>query len=274
MNSMDSNKEKQLNEVKCPFCNNMISSNVTFCPKCGNKVDSVLQKKNEGRCPFCNGKINSDMEFCPNCGHKIESKKPQQKKTSGRNHVLLLWIGICFFVFIAIMLSISDNNNNDKKRTDENTIQEVEQPDSIQTEIIEKTNITFEELQKLEEYEGFKVRNMLVGYIQPSAFQWCLYIRISFENDTNKNLKPRNIEFTNVRFRLDNKILGSTFFSAHVKSDEDIMPGMILNAEAEKLLVATSMPKEKAFIDLLNSDGELIITIPVPNKRLGNELGL
>ena len=58
---MDSNEGKQLNEVKCPFCNNSIDKNVTFCPKCGNKVDSILQKEEEGKCPFCNGKINSDM---------------------------------------------------------------------------------------------------------------------------------------------------------------------------------------------------------------------
>ena len=126
MNGMDSNEEKQLNEVKCPFCNNLIDKNVTFCPKCGNKVDSILQKEKEGKCPFCNGEISSDMEFCPNCGHKIEKKKPQQKKTSssGRNLVLLLWIGAFFFIFIAIIRSISDNNKEEATHK-ESTIQYV-----------------------------------------------------------------------------------------------------------------------------------------------------
>lgn len=271
---MDSHEGKQLNEVKCPFCNSMIDPNVTFCPKCGNKVDSILQKKEEGKCPFCNGKISSDMEFYPNCGHKIESKKLQQKETSGRNLVLLLWIGICFFVFIAIIFSISDNNNNNKKRTDKNAIQEVEQPDSIQTVIIEKTNITFEELQELEKYEGFKVRNILVGYIQPSIYHWCLYIRISFENDKNFNLKSRSIRFTTARFRLGNKILGSSYLNTNTKSEEDILPGMLLNAEAQEILATTQMPKENAFVDLLDDDGRLIITISVPNKDIGGELSL
>lgn len=121
---MDAKEEKQTEQVKCPFCNNFVDSNMTFCPKCGNRIDFALRKRvqEKTKCSYCNGKINENMEYCPNCGHKIENKKPQQGKTSGRNLALLLWIGAFFFIFIVIIRSISNNNNKEVTTYKESTI--------------------------------------------------------------------------------------------------------------------------------------------------------
>ena len=62
--------------IKCPYCGEVLSSDMRFCTSCGTKLESVEEKVVEpvrqSFCTNCGSKIEPDALFCENCGHKID----------------------------------------------------------------------------------------------------------------------------------------------------------------------------------------------------------
>ena len=54
------------NLVECLNCKSKISSQVKFCPECGNKIELLKPKF----CEECGSSMKSGTKFCPNCGKK------------------------------------------------------------------------------------------------------------------------------------------------------------------------------------------------------------
>ena len=60
--------------IKCAECNNEVSDQASFCPKCGAPVagSAPIKKVEEIRdgidCPFCGEHINASAETCGHCG--------------------------------------------------------------------------------------------------------------------------------------------------------------------------------------------------------------
>ncbi|NVM02263.1 MAG: zinc ribbon domain-containing protein [Candidatus Helarchaeota archaeon] len=55
-------------QYKCPDCGSEIKEPKNFCPKCGKKIDLLIEIK----CPIC-GEINTpDSAFCIKCGKKLK----------------------------------------------------------------------------------------------------------------------------------------------------------------------------------------------------------
>ncbi len=55
-------------QYKCPDCGNVIKEPKNFCPKCGKKIDLLIEKP----CPICGEFNTSDSTFCVKCGKKLK----------------------------------------------------------------------------------------------------------------------------------------------------------------------------------------------------------
>lgn len=51
---------------KCSQCNQNFSDDVAFCPKCGRKLDEIVEEKRF--CSKCGQQIDINTKFCPKCG--------------------------------------------------------------------------------------------------------------------------------------------------------------------------------------------------------------
>lgn len=58
--------EAKINAFICVNCQNELSNNAKFCPKCGTKVETEIFKF----CSDCGAKIHIDSQFCHQCGKK------------------------------------------------------------------------------------------------------------------------------------------------------------------------------------------------------------
>ena len=54
-------------EIECPNCHTLMSTNAKFCPECGTKIEI----KKPAFCMQCGAPINEKAKFCANCGTKI-----------------------------------------------------------------------------------------------------------------------------------------------------------------------------------------------------------
>lgn len=228
----------------------------------------IYQGKNKKLCPSCHKEVQIEMKFCPNCGSKIEKTqnlnlKLAESKTK-REKIALIPIITATLVVTSVLYSILDkrtpNNSSGSKITKTNM-----KPDSTQCSIINKAGISFEELKKIEKYTGFRICNILVGYIQPYLSTWAPLIKIEFGNNLKQNVKPNNAIQIRYRFRFNNKVLGSNLSNCNISFDEDIFPNMRFECESVQRIETIYMPKEKTFVDLLDDEGNLITTITIPN---------
>ena len=60
------------NERACPSCGKQISSNASFCPYCGHKVEAIPVPPPVSFCPNCGSKMDPGAKFCTNCGTKLD----------------------------------------------------------------------------------------------------------------------------------------------------------------------------------------------------------
>ena len=54
--------------MKCKECGYEVSSDATFCGKCGKQT---LQGSDKVKCKKCDCEIDSNLEYCPKCGEPI-----------------------------------------------------------------------------------------------------------------------------------------------------------------------------------------------------------
>lgn len=64
---------------RCAQCNQNFSDEVMFCPKCGRKLDAVMEEKHF--CSKCGQQIEAGTKFCPKCGAPSESMTAQNLNT-------------------------------------------------------------------------------------------------------------------------------------------------------------------------------------------------
>lgn len=70
--------------IKCPLCQEMISSDVSFCPQCGKDIRNMefqpipmeinieqLQNTSRTFCNKCGKQLLGHPNFCSNCGNKL-----------------------------------------------------------------------------------------------------------------------------------------------------------------------------------------------------------
>lgn len=64
-------KEKE--GLKCPSCNNPISSNDKFCQSCGESiVDETKLESPIAQCNYCKSNLYEDNIYCHSCGNKLD----------------------------------------------------------------------------------------------------------------------------------------------------------------------------------------------------------
>ena len=108
------------NKKRCPYCNEIIDSNLTICPICCEKLPEGI-KREEYHCPFCNEIIDKNVEVCPICDEDLTKSdntikekftddiqvKPKLKlsldfklisKYKHKIIILLLLVGVIYFV--------------------------------------------------------------------------------------------------------------------------------------------------------------------------------
>jgi len=67
----------------CAGCGSEISKDVSFCPKCGCKVEKPAEEapaeeaapEKEKTCSVCNEHLEEDAAFCTNCGAPVEAEE-------------------------------------------------------------------------------------------------------------------------------------------------------------------------------------------------------
>lgn len=63
--ALNSDENKNNNQIQCPKCHTLNDAKNNFCCECG----ASLQKN---RCKKCNTEVDDNVKFCPNCGAKIK----------------------------------------------------------------------------------------------------------------------------------------------------------------------------------------------------------
>lgn len=63
--ALNSDENKNNNQIQCPKCHTLNDAKNKFCCECG----ASLQKN---RCKKCNTEVDDNVKFCPNCGAKIK----------------------------------------------------------------------------------------------------------------------------------------------------------------------------------------------------------
>lgn len=72
-NSLENATNPDIQNTKCPKCNNELPADAKFCLKCGTKIEKLLE--NEMICPHC-GKKTQKGKFCIECGGKLQMTCP------------------------------------------------------------------------------------------------------------------------------------------------------------------------------------------------------
>ncbi len=61
--------------TRCDGCSAEIKADSVFCPYCGKETEFKAEsepKKSEVLCPNCGEKLSDDMSFCSKCGEKLQ----------------------------------------------------------------------------------------------------------------------------------------------------------------------------------------------------------
>ncbi len=104
--------------MNCQKCGCQVSSNDTFCPECGSKIEvqyNASQGYQRQFCPDCGTEVLENDMFCPGCGRNIKAAEPvintytQPVKPKGNGSaaaviiaivaVLLLVVGVVLIAF-------------------------------------------------------------------------------------------------------------------------------------------------------------------------------
>jgi ribosomal protein L40E len=75
--SMAPTEAETIKKTNCPFCDELINSDVSFCPHCGSNIKRKLEKsqkdvKDPKFCVKCGAELPSQAKFCIKCGSKLE----------------------------------------------------------------------------------------------------------------------------------------------------------------------------------------------------------
>ncbi|WP_110954739.1 zinc ribbon domain-containing protein [Anaerosinus massiliensis] len=121
--------------MKCTKCNNEISNDSSFCPKCGVKIESQPQaSKNklikEIRCKKCGITIPATATKCPFCGEKI--------KLSPGCIPLIIFFLIIGFIFHSCFLDANPNQQATSNK-----------PAQIVTKVQNGSNVSVEQAQRI-----------------------------------------------------------------------------------------------------------------------------
>ncbi len=58
----------------CPYCQQEVGPNFTFCTKCGHRLheDHYPPPAPASLCPACQEEVTPNFSFCPSCGHRLQ----------------------------------------------------------------------------------------------------------------------------------------------------------------------------------------------------------
>lgn len=114
--------------IKCPECNNEISSFAAVCIYCGHPINEAEERLQHIICEECGYEILNNEEICPNCGCPLSSSTVKKEvpsdfsdnsvKTSTKkvltaipkDKIKCIVIGISVIVLIVIGIIIVNNN--------------------------------------------------------------------------------------------------------------------------------------------------------------------
>ena len=80
---------------KCSSCGFELKGNVSFCPKCGSKVEAInVNSSNDNNsngnkkfCLYCGSQIDASAKFCPKCGANFETGASGSQSNSNGSQV-------------------------------------------------------------------------------------------------------------------------------------------------------------------------------------------
>lgn len=92
--------------INCPNCGKNISDKAPVCPNCNFEISSQTNKE-KIKCAECGTEYSAELSFCPECGCPTENFKSKKgKKTQKRIIILLIIIGIIYFIGIQFFKSV------------------------------------------------------------------------------------------------------------------------------------------------------------------------
>lgn len=63
----------------CQKCGNQLNDDAVFCDKCGARAASVLaptpKNNDQNKCPYCGEILSSNVDRCPTCGNEIRNRE-------------------------------------------------------------------------------------------------------------------------------------------------------------------------------------------------------
>ena len=78
-------EDMEHNKKHCPYCNEMIDSNLTVCPICCETLSNYT-KQEEYHCPFCNEVIDPTENVCPICCETLTSINTKLDNQDNNTH--------------------------------------------------------------------------------------------------------------------------------------------------------------------------------------------
>lgn len=77
-------EDMEPNKKRCPYCNEIIDSNLIICPICCETLpDDIEQEKYH--CPFCNEIIDKNVDVCPICDEELPKQDNIIKEESSKD---------------------------------------------------------------------------------------------------------------------------------------------------------------------------------------------
>ena len=101
-----------MSEKRCPFCYEIVDSNVQKCPFCNEYLDVT--------CPYCGENVSSNAKICNHCGNELIPRiKEEHAPWAIASYVLMFFycaicIGVCLCVFDPSATGITNSTLNDK----------------------------------------------------------------------------------------------------------------------------------------------------------------
>ena len=88
--------------MNCPKCDAEIDGDSSFCPSCGEKINSNDSKK----CPKCGASNKSDASFCDSCGYNFTTKQEIAQIETSRTVELVLGIIAAVLGFLVSFIAL------------------------------------------------------------------------------------------------------------------------------------------------------------------------
>lgn len=265
---METTEEKNSKELQnqkiCPNCKIIYHKERSEnCSNCGSKL--IYLYKN---CPHCKKRIEENAKFCPNCGYKLIKETGKKQNVNLLSFICILILGILFW---GIILSDNKNTNNTTTK---------QQPDSIQLSIISDANISFEDLNALEETFQLTITEIKTGIIPVNPFQEAPIFVISFQNNKDKDvIWNSDKDFCKWRVVIGNEASPSYHMYHGPSLDDPISPNrstFIDNAGLQVRIGSEKIKREDVLIEILNRDSKKVASFPAKKEFIKNmkSLGL